>query len=58
MVQKIFLVNPPKLVSILWRLAKLFLTERNCQLVEIPGNHADICKQFPTWFIPKEFGGI
>uniref|UniRef100_A0A0N5AY18 CRAL-TRIO domain-containing protein n=1 Tax=Syphacia muris TaxID=451379 RepID=A0A0N5AY18_9BILA len=57
MVQRIFLVNPPRLISVLWKLAKLFLNEQNCKLIEIPAHKKDLLKHLPAWFVPKEFGG-
>lgn len=57
MVQKIYLLNPPRLVSVLWKLARMFLNERNFKLIEILGHKKDLLKQLPSWFIPREFGG-
>ncbi|VDK21313.1 unnamed protein product [Anisakis simplex] len=57
MVQKIFLVNPPKLVSALWGLVKRFLNDKNCNLVEIVGNNKELLQYLPKSFVPKEFGG-
>ncbi|CAJ0580791.1 unnamed protein product, partial [Mesorhabditis spiculigera] len=58
MVQRIFLVNPPRALSLLWKLARVFLNERNCQLIEIIGDKKDFAdKHLPRWFVPKEYGG-
>ncbi|VDK40856.1 unnamed protein product [Gongylonema pulchrum] len=57
MVQKIYLVNPPKIISMLWKLAKLFLTKENLKLIEIIGNYEDLQKDLPAWFIPREYAG-
>ena len=58
MVQRIFLVNPPRLMSALWKLAKLFLNERNCRLIEIVPNMADMPKFLPRHLLPKEYCGL
>lgn len=57
MVQRIYLVNPPRLVSVLWKLARMFLNDRNYKLIDIPSHKKDLLKQLPSWFIPQEYGG-
>lgn len=57
MVQKIYLVNPPRIISVLWKLARLFLTKENLKLIEIIGNHEDLQNDLPAWFIPREYAG-
>uniref|UniRef100_A0A1I7X1S7 CRAL-TRIO domain-containing protein n=1 Tax=Heterorhabditis bacteriophora TaxID=37862 RepID=A0A1I7X1S7_HETBA len=57
MVQRIFLVNPPRLISVLWKIARLFLTEDNLKRIEILTDSKDMPKHLPKWFVPKEFGG-
>ena len=58
MVQRIFLVNPPRLVSVLWKVARLFLSEQNLKRIEIIGGNEDLPKHLPKWFTPKEYGGL
>ncbi|CAD6187774.1 unnamed protein product [Caenorhabditis auriculariae] len=58
MVHRIYLVNPPRLVSLLWKCARLFLSEQNLKRMEIVGNMADLStKHLPKWFVPKAYGG-
>uniref|UniRef100_A0A915BX60 CRAL-TRIO domain-containing protein n=2 Tax=Parascaris univalens TaxID=6257 RepID=A0A915BX60_PARUN len=57
MVQRIFVVNPPRLISVLWSLARMFLNDENYKLIEIARNKKDLIKYLPPWFVPKEFGG-
>ncbi|CAI4227893.1 unnamed protein product [Auanema sp. JU1783] len=57
MVQGIYLVNPPRLVSVLWKIARLFLSEHNLKRIEIISDEKEFTKHLPKWFIPKEYGG-
>ncbi|CAB3402359.1 unnamed protein product [Caenorhabditis bovis] len=57
-VQRIYLTNPPRLVSLLWKLARVFLSEENLKRIEIIGNMPDLAnKHLPKWLVPKEYGG-
>lgn len=55
-VQRIYLVNPPRLVSLLWKIARLFLTEQNLRKMEIVGDK-EMTKHMNGKFVPKEYGG-
>ncbi|VDL79544.1 unnamed protein product [Nippostrongylus brasiliensis] len=55
-VQRIYLVNPPRVVSLLWKIARLFLTEQNLRKMEIV-NDKDMTKHMNGKFVPKEYGG-
>ncbi|VDM54797.1 unnamed protein product [Angiostrongylus costaricensis] len=55
-VQRIYLVNPPRLVSLLWKIARLFLTEQNLRKMEIVGEK-EMTKHVNKNYVPKEFGG-
>uniref|UniRef100_A0A915PC21 CRAL-TRIO domain-containing protein n=1 Tax=Setaria digitata TaxID=48799 RepID=A0A915PC21_9BILA len=57
-VQKIYLINPPRLINAVWKLAGLFLKKENLELIEIIGNHEDLREDFPACFIPREYGGL
>ncbi|CAI5445858.1 unnamed protein product [Caenorhabditis angaria] len=58
MVQRIYLVNPPRLINLLWKVARVFLSEENLKRIEIVGNMPDLAnKHLPRWFVPKEYGG-
>ncbi|CAJ0943232.1 unnamed protein product, partial [Mesorhabditis belari] len=58
MVQRIYLVHPPRALGLLWKLAKLFLNERNARLIEVISDLKELTqKHLPKWFVPKEFGG-
>ncbi|GMT17087.1 hypothetical protein PFISCL1PPCAC_8384 [Pristionchus fissidentatus] len=60
-IQRIFVVNPPRMSGILWKLARLFLNERSCRLFEvIPAGKEgtrELLKQLPKSFVPHDFGG-
>uniref|UniRef100_A0A158PCT8 CRAL-TRIO domain-containing protein n=1 Tax=Angiostrongylus cantonensis TaxID=6313 RepID=A0A158PCT8_ANGCA len=55
-VQRIYLVNPPRLVSLLWKIARLFLTEQNLRKMEIVGEK-EMTRHVNKNYVPKEFGG-
>nr|CDJ82816.1 Cellular retinaldehyde-binding triple function domain containing protein [Haemonchus contortus] len=55
-VQRIYLLNPPRLVSLLWKIARLFLNENNLRRMEIVGDN-DMTKYMNSKFVPKEYGG-
>ncbi|KAJ1348054.1 hypothetical protein KIN20_003270 [Parelaphostrongylus tenuis] len=55
-VQRIYLVNPPRLVSLLWKIARLFLTEQNLRKIEIVAEK-EMTKHVDKDYVPKEFGG-
>ncbi|KJH50986.1 CRAL/TRIO domain protein [Dictyocaulus viviparus] len=55
-VQRIYLVNPPRLVSLLWKIARLFLTEQNLRKIEIVGDK-EMIKHVNKSYVPKEYGG-
>ncbi|CAI2347570.1 unnamed protein product [Caenorhabditis sp. 36 PRJEB53466] len=58
MVQRIYLTNPPRLISVLWKIARVFLSEENLKRIEIIGNQTDLAtKHLPAWMVPKEYGG-
>lgn len=58
MVQRIYLTNPPRLISLLWKIARVFLSEENLKRIEIIGNETDLAqKHLPAWMVPKEYGG-
>ncbi|VDK62689.1 unnamed protein product [Onchocerca ochengi] len=57
MVQKIYLVNPPRLISTLWKVVGIFLKKENLERIEIIGNHKDLQNDLPAWFIPREYAG-
>ncbi|GMS87725.1 hypothetical protein PENTCL1PPCAC_9900 [Pristionchus entomophagus] len=60
-IQRIFVVNPPRMSGILWKLARLFLNERSCRLFEVmpAGKEGvrELLKQLPKAFVPQDFGG-
>ncbi|RCN36005.1 CRAL/TRIO domain protein [Ancylostoma caninum] len=55
-VQVIYLVNPPRLVSLLWKIARLFLTEQNLRKMVIVGDK-EMPKHVNKNYVPKEYGG-
>uniref|UniRef100_A0A914WB03 CRAL-TRIO domain-containing protein n=1 Tax=Plectus sambesii TaxID=2011161 RepID=A0A914WB03_9BILA len=57
MVQKIIIVNPPRLVGTLWGLVKLFLNEHNRSLLMIVSSHREIEKYIDSHLIPVAYGG-
>ncbi|CAO4370267.1 unnamed protein product [Caenorhabditis nigoni] len=58
MVQRIYLTNPPRLLGLLWKVARVFLSEENLKRIEIISHTPDLAGKFlPAWLVPKEYGG-
>ena len=56
-IQKIIVVNPPRLVGMFWGLAKTFLNERNRAVLHLESSHDDIQKHLDPHMIPVAYGG-
>ncbi|PAV84230.1 hypothetical protein WR25_25505 isoform B [Diploscapter pachys] len=57
MCSAIYLLHPPRIISLVWSIAKLFLSEENLKRIVICHSEKELSKHLPKWFVPKEYGG-
>ncbi|PAV78294.1 hypothetical protein WR25_09372 isoform A [Diploscapter pachys] len=57
MCSAIYLLHPPRIISLVWSIAKLFLSEENLKRIVICHSEKELLKHLPKWFVPKEYGG-